>query len=108
MWSSISERSVARLELGIGPDVGAYRDADFIALTTQDHGWQARIDAEATAEAYWVKGKAFTVYKAHAADIAGTQCGVPVGLDFTGFFVNGNAVIDAVVDDYEGRAAKAK
>ena len=64
--------------------------------------------AAAAAAADRAKAKATTIDEAHAPDIALAHRGVPGGLDLAGFRVDGDAVIDAVVDDNEGIGAKAE
>src|SRR5690606_37148119 len=72
------------LELGIGADVGTYRDADFVAGTAQDHRRQAVVDTKAATDAAQrTKGQALAVYKTHASDVTGAQGRVPVGFELT-------------------------
>src|SRR5690606_40679733 len=94
-------------ELDARSHVGAHRDADFLTPPTQDHRRQTLIYAEA-AGTDAAKGKTTAMHEAHAPDIALAQCGVPVRLDLTRFFVDSDAVIDTVVDDNEGAGAKTK
>src|SRR5690606_25927376 len=59
-----------------------------------------------TAEA--AEGKATAATKAQAADITAAHRSIPGGLDRTGFRVDRDTVVDAVVDEHVGVGAKAE